>query len=1005
MWQSIPWFAGLLTLTAPSEVLAWKPYTHNITANEALADAVDDGLVTINGRQYALRPEVVAALRAWPQFYNAGVIGPDGFPDLTYGQAIIHPGSTAHGVPAPGPAEEAALTGAWLRHLHERAWAAQSDPRYTVAQRAQILAFTYGFLTHAAGDMWGHTLINDFADGVFPAIREIPTDIHKGENALRHLIAEGYVGDATPGFDGFQDSDDPRDARGPAPGSDISDDATPGFAYEAPHAFIFDALIDEAAATPLPDRGPLIDFFLDLRAGLAAAITVPPDPIQEAVDAYDDTVALLMSVEEDCNFEDVFDIAHDVVACPLAVGALGVGLAIDSLEAFLAFSAAVVEDALLLVFNSYLNNWIEDIDRGLRRWSEFGLATTQGLFDPQARRNVQNQQCDCPIGCEESGLDRAECEDDVSIVDTIFSAEGTANDFINDPLLSMLGLPDFVGGLREILQEFAAFLDDILDVLTAPFNPIRELQAALEQFFEDLVQDAISDALGIDIAALDDLLKHPSRWLCLDQTQFSFPDPLGTVTVTLFPEGEHARLDGLLHLPEPHHVDEPGLPEGCGRLLDTAEVAAGSSAAYRNTMTTAKLLLLDGPELNSVLTDLLGRTISFYQPGQNVMIDGMEPQTWLELIDGDHAWRADGLPRFCSPETECPPGATFRDAGLDGGTGLLPVWASCVMRPAFRQLFQDWENGVANFPDLGDALSADPADDPNPPTSFLARTGAFYDDGVRQFIGGDNAFTQTAHDTPADRGFEDGELGLQRRTYTDLSNRGPFVDAFQGETFSIGPPDGVHFVDIRAADACHSFSGVPLPPEATQTYEYWRDTTAPFAVCNTPPFGLVFDTDDTSSVSYGVADGTNGSGVASSSSTVDGYLTLPGIAPIANGALLDMYFYYPGTRTVAVSLTDNIGNPGLTNCTFEIHASAVSLLGNLDRAYSLGLIRNQGIYRSLRAKLEAAKKHHDRGQHTPELNVYRAYVHELQAQRGQGVDAATADRFVASVQDLIQRHG
>src|ERR1044071_5800681 len=68
---------------------AWKPYTHNKTALQAYQDAVDDGTVTILGRTYAIAPEVVTALRNWPQFYNAGVIGPDGFPDLTYGQSVI----------------------------------------------------------------------------------------------------------------------------------------------------------------------------------------------------------------------------------------------------------------------------------------------------------------------------------------------------------------------------------------------------------------------------------------------------------------------------------------------------------------------------------------------------------------------------------------------------------------------------------------------------------------------------------------------------------------------------------------------------------------------------------------------------------------------------------------------------------------------------------------------------------------------------------------------------
>jgi hypothetical protein len=93
--------------------------------------------VTVDGKQYPVDGRVVAALRDWPSYYNAGVVGPDGFPDLTMGQSIIHP----------------ERTGAWLRYILDRAWAAQSDGSYSANEKAQILAFAYGFLTHAAGDM------------------------------------------------------------------------------------------------------------------------------------------------------------------------------------------------------------------------------------------------------------------------------------------------------------------------------------------------------------------------------------------------------------------------------------------------------------------------------------------------------------------------------------------------------------------------------------------------------------------------------------------------------------------------------------------------------------------------------------------------------------------------------------------------------------------------------------------------------------------------------------
>ena len=180
--------AAAALAVVPAE--AFKPYTHIATAQPALADVQDDGQVTIDGREYAVRPAVVQALRDWPTYYSAGVIGPDGFPDLAFGQSMIHP-------------EE---TGKWLEHiLMTEAWAAQSDPALQPAESGQILAFTYGFVTHAAGDMWAHTFVNDFAQGVFPAVGDIVTDVDKAEIALRHIIVEGYIGDATPGYDGNAD--------------------------------------------------------------------------------------------------------------------------------------------------------------------------------------------------------------------------------------------------------------------------------------------------------------------------------------------------------------------------------------------------------------------------------------------------------------------------------------------------------------------------------------------------------------------------------------------------------------------------------------------------------------------------------------------------------------------------------------------------------------------------------------------------------------------------------
>src|SRR5262245_46892651 len=49
---------AVLTFGAAS-AHAFKPYTHNFTGDRAWEDVTDDGRVTIEGREYAVRPQIV----------------------------------------------------------------------------------------------------------------------------------------------------------------------------------------------------------------------------------------------------------------------------------------------------------------------------------------------------------------------------------------------------------------------------------------------------------------------------------------------------------------------------------------------------------------------------------------------------------------------------------------------------------------------------------------------------------------------------------------------------------------------------------------------------------------------------------------------------------------------------------------------------------------------------------------------------------------------------------
>ncbi|MBM7116995.1 zinc dependent phospholipase C family protein [Archangium primigenium] len=171
-----------LVLLLPAAAWAWKPITHVYLAEEAREDLIKRaGLLQLNEVDFAgasiLRslgtfqasPGNYEALRDHPAEYRAGVLGPDAYPDLIFGQQTIHPDTND---------EKLNGTRAWLELL--------ASEVQSPAERS----FYLGFLAHAAGDMFGHTFVNHYSGGPFTLL---PLN-----NATRHIAVEGYVGNHTP---------------------------------------------------------------------------------------------------------------------------------------------------------------------------------------------------------------------------------------------------------------------------------------------------------------------------------------------------------------------------------------------------------------------------------------------------------------------------------------------------------------------------------------------------------------------------------------------------------------------------------------------------------------------------------------------------------------------------------------------------------------------------------------------------------------------------------------
>ena len=167
----------------PLTAVAFDPKVNVALATDARDDA-KDGSVTINGQEYTVHPKLVAALQdSFAPYYNAGAVAGDGFPDALFGQTVIHPIDN----------------GTWLTRVLDMAWAAQDEASYSPDEKNQILAWSYGFLSHSAGDLFAHALVNQFAEGVAPgfgaAAASLPGDQRDLGNMLRHLMTEAYIAD------------------------------------------------------------------------------------------------------------------------------------------------------------------------------------------------------------------------------------------------------------------------------------------------------------------------------------------------------------------------------------------------------------------------------------------------------------------------------------------------------------------------------------------------------------------------------------------------------------------------------------------------------------------------------------------------------------------------------------------------------------------------------------------------------------------------------------------
>jgi hypothetical protein len=132
---------------------------------------------------------------------------------------------------------------------------------------------------------------------------------------------------------------------------------------------------------------------------------------------------------------------------------------------------------------------------------------------------------------------------------------------------------------------------------------------------------------------------------------------------------------------------------------------------------------------------------------------------------------------------------------------------------------------------------------------------------------------------------------------------------------------------------------------------------------------------------------------------MDGASTVAGQG-LASGRIINLLTAMTlGQHTFTVNAIDNVGHSGSKSVTFSIIVTPDSIIQDVNQFVANGMITLNP--QSLLAKLDAAKDDRARGDCTAAGNVYQAFINELQAQTGKGVDPVAANIMIADAQYLI----
>jgi len=187
----------LMIFTNMAPAYAWKPKTHVYAAN-LIIDEINknNGYVEIEPfGLFQVVPEYYDLIKQYPEYYRAGSVGPDLFPDIIIGQTIIHTGNEIYtaGEFIDGYWYSLGGSSAYPKYIYDPFSPKDPANRYLEKNnKMQAKAFILGYMSHASGDYFGHSYVNHWSGGTWP---DVTDGLNSSEKDIirRHSVLEAYI--------------------------------------------------------------------------------------------------------------------------------------------------------------------------------------------------------------------------------------------------------------------------------------------------------------------------------------------------------------------------------------------------------------------------------------------------------------------------------------------------------------------------------------------------------------------------------------------------------------------------------------------------------------------------------------------------------------------------------------------------------------------------------------------------------------------------------------------